>query len=113
MPSQEQVREELSTEFLRIYEQSYGGSAQSAKAIVAEDWVIVVLDGIELMPNERLLVDRGRADSVLQVRTDYQHAIESSFRAAVERATGRTVVGFVSASRVEDPPFVAEIFKLR
>jgi hypothetical protein len=38
--------------------------------------------------------------------------IQSSFRAAVERATGRKEVGFTSTTSVEEPRFMAEIFKL-
>ena len=48
----------------------------------------------------------------MQVRTQYQHAIRSSFSAAVERATGRTVVGFASTTSLEEPRFMAEVFRL-
>ena len=80
---------------------------------MAGDWVIVVLDELELLPNERFLVENGKGDTVQQVRSQYQLAIRSSFTAAVERATGRTVTGFASATSVEDPRFSTEIFKLR
>jgi uncharacterized protein YbcI len=76
------------------------------------DWVVVLLDELELLPNEEVLVESGKADTVTQVRMQYQQAIQSSFRAAVERATGRTVIGFTSATSVEESRFVAEIFKL-
>jgi hypothetical protein len=46
------------------------------------------------------------------VTKGYQHAIQASFRAAVERATGRRVIGFASMTSFDDHPFVAEIFKL-
>jgi uncharacterized protein YbcI len=111
-PTSEQVEKELAREILRIHEESYGKGARNAQTIVAGDWVVVVLDEMELLPNEKFLVDNGKADSVAQVRTQYQIAIQSSFRAAVERATGRTVIGFTSATAIEDG-FVAEIFKLR
>ena len=48
----------------------------------------------------------------MEVRTRYQHAIRSSFSAAVERATGRTVVGFASTTSLEEPRFMAEVFRL-
>lgn len=111
-PSPKQVRDEIAREILRIHEESYGGGAARADAIVTDDWVLVILDDLELLPNEEFLVERGEADTVTEVRTRYQHAIQSSFRAAVERATGRTVVGFASTTSVEDPRFGAEIFKL-
>jgi hypothetical protein len=45
-------------------------------------------------------------------RTQYQHSIQASFRAAIERATGRRVTGFASTANMDEPRFVAEIFKL-
>ena len=74
--------------------------------------MIVVLDGLELLPNEKFLVENGEVDTVMEVRTRYQHAIRSSFSAAVERATGRTVIGFASTTSVEEPRFMAEVFRL-
>jgi uncharacterized protein YbcI len=111
-PSLQQVRDEIAREILRIYEESYGTGAANAETLVGENWVIVVLDGLELLPNEKFLVENGRQDTVMQVRTQYQHAIRSSFSAAVERATGRTVVGFASTTSIEEPRFMAEVFRL-
>ena len=112
VPTREQIETELASELLRIHEESYGRGAQIAKALLGEDWVVVMLDDLELLPNEKFLVESGDAEAVAQMRARYQQAIQSSFRAAVERATGRTVVGFLSATNVEEPRFVAEIFKL-
>ncbi len=106
------MRDEIAREILRIYEESYGTGAANAETLVADNWVIVVLDGLHLLPNEKFLVESGRQDTVMQVRTQYQHAIRSSFSAAVERATGRTVVGFASTTSLEEPRFMAEVFRL-
>jgi uncharacterized protein YbcI len=111
-PSQRQVKDEVAREILRIYEESYGVGAASAETLVGDNWVIVVLDGLELLPNEQFLVDSGQQDTVMEVRTRYQHAIRSTFSAAIERATGRTVVGFASTTSVEEPRFMAEVFRL-
>ncbi len=111
-PSAQEVSDEVSQEILRIHEESYGKGAGKAHAFVAESFVIVVLDDLELLPNEEFLVEHGHHDTVIQVRTQYQHAIRSSFSAAIERATGRTVVGFASTTSMDEPRFVAEIFKL-
>ena len=111
-PSLTEVRDEVAREVLRIYEESYGTGAANAETLVGENWVIVVLDGLELLPNEKFLVENGQADTVMEVRTRYQHAIRSSFSAAVERATGRTVIGFASTTSIEEPRFMAEVFKL-
>ena len=111
-PSLEEVRDEVAREILRIYEESYGTGAANAETLIGENWVIVVLDGLQLLPNEQFLVENGQQDTVMEVRTRYQHAIRSSFSAAVERATGRMVVGFASTTSVEEPRFMAEVFRL-
>jgi uncharacterized protein YbcI len=111
-PSEAEVRDEIAREILRIHEESYGNGAADAHTYIGEDFVVVVLDDLELLPNERFLVENGKHDTVMRVRTQYQHAIQASFRAAIERATGRTVIGFASTTSIEEPRFVAEIFKL-
>jgi len=111
-PSPAQVNEAVAQEVLRIHEESYGRGAGSATANVVDDFVIVVLDDLELLPNEEFLVANGKTETVAHVRTQYQHAIQAPFRAAVERATGRKVIGFASTNSVEEPRFMVEIFKL-
>ena len=111
-PTEAEVNEEIGREISSILEESYGRGAESAKAIVTDGWVIVVLDGLELLPNEQFLVDRGKGDTVATVRAQYQNAIQETFRAAIERATGRRVIGFASTTSVAEPRFMAEIFKL-
>jgi len=86
-PSAQQVRDEICREILRIHEESYGKGAARAHAILAEDYVVVVLDDVELMQNEKFLIEHGEEETVVQVRTQYQRAIQASFRAAIERAT--------------------------
>jgi uncharacterized protein YbcI len=111
-PTSKEVDDEIALEILRIHEESYGGGAGVAQAIVTEGWVMVILDDLELLPNERFLLENGNADTVMQVRSQYQQAIRTTFSAAVERATGRSVVGFASTTSLEEPCFAAEIFKL-
>jgi len=45
---------------------------------------------------ERTLIDLGRADTVREVRTTFEYNLEPTFRAAVERLTGRRVQSFMS-----------------
>jgi uncharacterized protein YbcI len=111
-PSEAEVEDEISREILRIHEESYGKGASAAHTYVGSGYVVVVLDDPELLPNERFLLENGDRDTVAQVRTQYQHAIQASFRAAVERATGRRVIGFASTTSFDDHRFVAELFKL-
>ncbi len=56
------------------------------------------------------MIDAGRGDAVVQIRMEYQQAIEATCRAAVERASGRRVVSFASVTKLS-PAYVVEIFR--
>jgi uncharacterized protein YbcI len=105
------LEQTLSEEILRIHHESYGRGAARARAYILDDDVICFLDEIELLPNEEFLVDNGYADTVIGVRSKFQQAIETTFRAAVERATGRRVIGFASHTNLE-ANFACEMFRL-
>jgi uncharacterized protein YbcI len=105
------VEQELADELLRIHLESYGKGAGTARVHYLDDTVIALLDELELLPNEEFLIGAGKGDAVVEVRSRYQQAIETTFRAAVERATGRRVVSFVSATKLA-PNWVIEVFRL-
>jgi uncharacterized protein YbcI len=107
-----QVAEGIRRDILAIQRESYGRGADRAQAFVMDDTVIVLLDGLELLPNEEFLIENGREETVTNLRYQFQQAIESTFRAAVERATGRRVVGFASHFELKETPFAVEIFRL-
>jgi uncharacterized protein YbcI len=111
-PTDEQVADEICRDLMEIHRESYGRPVASAQAHVLDDTVIVLLDGLQLLPNEVFLIDHGRGEVVENVRSQYQKAIEPTFRAAVERATGRRVIGFTSHVHMEEPRFMTEIFRL-
>jgi len=106
------VADEICRDLLAIHRDSYGRSAGNAEAHILHNTVIVILDELELLPNEEFLIAQGQEEAVGSVRTQYQKAIEPTFRAAVERATGRRVIGFASHFQIEEPRFMAEIFRL-
>jgi uncharacterized protein YbcI len=111
-PTQRAVEAEIRRDILAIHRDSYGRSAGDAHAHVVGDTVIVILDDLELLPNEEFLIAHGRSDAVKEVREEFQQAIRSTFEAAVERATGRRVVGFASRAEVDESCFAVEIFRL-
>ena len=111
-PTSQQKADALATELLRIHYESYGRAAERAISQFVDDTLIVIMEGLELLPNEQFLIDNGQADTVAHVRSQYQKAIEPTFRAAVERATGRRVKGFSSHVHLGDDHFTAEIFRL-
>lgn len=110
-PTTEEMEQEIAEELLRIHRESYGGGAARVRAHVLDDSVIVFLDDLEFLPNEQFMIDRGHEDSVLEIRHQYQQAIQTPYRAAVERATGRKVVSFVSSTKL-NPNYSVEIFRL-
>ncbi|HMC07494.1 MAG TPA: Na-translocating system protein MpsC family protein [Solirubrobacterales bacterium] len=112
-PTAAEVSEAIRRDILAIHRDSYGRGADRIEAHVLDDTVFVILDGIELLPNEEFLIESGRGEAVVGLRRHFQEAIETTFRAAVERATGRRVRGFASLVELDDaPPFVVEIFRL-
>jgi uncharacterized protein YbcI len=94
-----------------LHTESYGKGASSARVYILDDLVVCLLDEIELLPNEEFLIANGHADGVVDVRGRYQQAIETTFRAAVERITGRRAISFASLTML-DPNYVVEIFRL-
>jgi uncharacterized protein YbcI len=107
-----QVESAVCRDVLAIQRDSYGRGARSVKAHLLDDTVIVILDGLELLPNEEFMISRGQASAVRQLREQFQEAIGSTFRAAVERATGRRVIGFASHVQLDEPRFAVEVFRL-
>jgi uncharacterized protein YbcI len=106
-----QVELELGEELMRLHMESYGAGAGEARVHVLDDMVVCLLDDLELQPNEAFLIDAGHGQAVVDVRSRYQQAIETTFRAAVERATGRRVVSFASITKL-NPNYVVELFRL-
>ena len=91
------MEEEICRASLAIELDSYGRGATNVRAhLLDDDLVVVLLDGLKLQPSEEFLVEEGRQEAVIAVRNQFEQAIAASFKAAVERATGRTVVGVSS-----------------
>ena len=110
-PDLQAAKSELAAEVLDIHLDSYGVGADSVEVLIEENSAVVMLDGLQLQRVEQFLVDDGRPDSVIQLRTEYQRLMETVFRAAVERATGRRVTSFLSSTHL-DPHWSVEIFRL-
>jgi uncharacterized protein YbcI len=105
------VREEIAREILRLHQEAYGTGAQNVQVHVADDLVLVVID-VELSTAEETLLGAGRGDAVKATRETFQMAVSPTFKAIAERATGRTVVSFISHMNV-DPPFAVELFRFK
>jgi len=100
----------ISAQLSAIHTGFYGTPVTRVRTHILDDLVLSVLD-IELTVIEQRMLALGRDEAVLTLRHEVQGAEEASFTAAVERATGRRVIAFLSSTNL-DPPFVAELFRL-
>jgi uncharacterized protein YbcI len=89
------LRSAISQAIVRIHAEHYGKGATQAKTYAWDNLVVTVLRDV-LTVAERTLIDVDRADTVREVRTTFQLSLEETFRAAVERLTGRRVHSFMS-----------------
>ena len=89
------LRSSISQAIVRIHAEHYGKGATQAKTYTWDDLVVTVLRDV-LTVAERTLIAVDKADTVRDVRTTFQFSLEQTFRAAVERLTGRRVLSFMS-----------------
>ena len=89
------MRSAISQAIVRLHADHYGKGATQAKTYVWDNLVVTVLRDF-LTVAERTLVDVDRVEIVRDVRTKFQFSLEPSFRAAIERLTGRRVQSFMS-----------------
>jgi uncharacterized protein YbcI len=103
--------EHIAREIVEVQENSYGAGARSVRVQLMDDMVLVVID-TELTLAEQTLVDAGSAKVVKEMREAYQSAIAPTFKAIIERHTGRRVASFLSAMSMDDPVYSVEFFRL-
>jgi uncharacterized protein YbcI len=89
----------------------YTGRGPPKSHTTINDNSVMILLRDALTRGERKLVEGGREDTVLQLRHDFQMVMRDDLVAAVEDATKRTVVAFMSQSHI-DPDLAVEIFVL-
>ena len=105
------TRVQIAAEILEVHESSYGTGADSVTTHFLDDLVVVWLGQIELSMAEQTLIEGGRSDTVLETRAAFQQAIEPTFSAIIERATGRRVADFLSTTSLAAMSSV-ELFRL-
>jgi len=87
---------QIANEMVRLYKQQYGRGPTRARAAYAGPNVLLCTLEDTLTAAERALVAMGEHQRLRDTRIFMQYAVEERFRDAVERLTGRRVVGFVS-----------------
>ena len=100
----------ISNAITRLHRDHYGRGATTVRTIMQRNFVVCFLDDI-YTPVERTLIEAGRHEAVRQTRNIFQDAMGPRFIDAVESATGRTVIAFMSQVHF-DPDMAAEVFVL-
>jgi uncharacterized protein YbcI len=108
-PSGEMLSQ-ISTAIVGLYHDHFGKGPTAAKTYVLDDLVICVLrDGLTTI--EKTLFERGKGDTVREMRSAFQDAVADRFTSAVEEVTRRRVVAFMSQAHI-NPDLAIEVFFL-
>jgi uncharacterized protein YbcI len=99
------------TAITRLHRDHYGRGAGTTRVVYQRNFLTVYLEDI-YTPAERTLINAGRHEAVKSTRQEFQMTMRQPFSDAVEEATGRKVVAFMSQVHF-DPDMAAEIFVLQ
>lgn len=105
-----EVLTEISDGIVGLLKEHYGKGPTHAKTYYQEDLVVCLMRG-GFTAAERALIEAGRTDAVIGQRMELQQVLRQRFAQVIEHATGRSVIGFMSANQA-DPPMTSELFVL-
>jgi uncharacterized protein YbcI len=100
----------ISDGIVALLKEHYGRGPTQTKTYYEDDLVVCVLRG-GYSRVEQSLLDGGRGKAVIEQRIQFQDMMRDRFEAAVENATGRHVIGFMSGNQ-QDPDMMCEVFIL-
>jgi uncharacterized protein YbcI len=100
----------ISNAITRLHRDHYGRGATTTRTIIQRNFVVCFLEDI-YTPVERTLIESDRRDAVRETRNIFKDAMGGNFSSAVEEATGRRVIAFMSQVHF-DPDMAAEVFVL-
>ena len=101
---------EISNAMVGLKKGFYGKGPTKAKSYINDNYVFCVMQG-GLTRNEETLLAAGQHDLVRQYRLKFQEAMAAPTTEAIERLTGRKVIGYHSQI-VFEPEHAFEIFVL-
>jgi uncharacterized protein YbcI len=104
------LRAEISTTIVRLLREYTGRGPTKAQTTIRDNVVLVMLEQA-LTKGERVLVQKGRGETVLTLRHEYQEAMREESSARIAELTGRNVTAMMSANHF-DPDLAAEIYVL-
>lgn len=108
--SEGELREAIANLVVGLYADQLGRGPTKVRVYLREEVVVCLLRDT-MTKAERTLVSGGREETVHQMRSDFQETLRPELAKGVERLTGRSVIAFFSANRLE-PDMAAELFVL-
>lgn len=105
-----EILTEISDGIVALLKEHYGKGPTHAKTYYEDDLVVCLMRG-GFTAAEQTLLEAGRVSAVMMQRLEFQEVMRDRFSAVVERATGRRVIGFLSANQ-HDPAMISEMFVL-
>ena len=104
------INAEISNAMVGLKKEFYGRGPTKAKTYVNDNYIFCVLEG-GLTRNEETLLQHGEHRLVRDYRLRFQEVMADPTTEAIERITGRKVIGYHSQI-VFEPEFAFEIFVL-
>jgi len=106
----QEMRAAITNVVVGLKKEFYGKGPTKARTFINENYVFCVMAG-GLTRNEQTLLAHGEHDLVRAYRLRFQEVMAEPTTRAIERVTGRTVIGYHSQI-VFDPEHTFEIFVL-
>lgn len=104
------ARSAIANAVVRLHAEHYGRGPTRARAHIADDHVLVILEDI-FTTAERTLIAAGRGDHVIASRDAFNDVMRQRFVDAVEGIAGRRVRAFFCQTHLE-PEMAVEVFVL-
>jgi uncharacterized protein YbcI len=101
---------EIANLVVAAFREYTGRGPTQARTHFSDDLISVVLRD-SLTKGEQQLVNDGKADLVMSMRSAFQNTMSSHLTTGVERITGRNVLAFLSSNHL-DPDIAIESFVL-
>ena len=104
------VRSAVEAAMVSLFKRFYGKGPSAAKALIRDEYVVIVLEG-GLTRNEETLLEAGREEDIRSFRLAFQQSVQEQAKQSIAQATGRAVLTYHSQVMF-DPFRSVEIFVL-
>lgn len=105
-----EILTQISDGMVALLKDYYGAGPTKAKTYYHDDLVVCVLRG-GFTRVEQTLLDGDRGRAVIEQRMAFQEVMRERFEAVIQKATGRSVIGFMSGNQ-QNPDMICEVFVL-